>query len=116
MNPVYASFFVSIYLGVGIIFMHFLLKKAFHAQEIEDSVKEEENLYIGFARMFSKTQSLAGERFFSMIYAVGGLIGFPLCIFFVGANIIMWLIAMFDKIFLHEDEDEEESSDSRKMD
>ncbi|KXY51039.1 hypothetical protein AT268_31530 [Bacillus cereus] len=109
MSPVYASFFVSIYVGVGMLFMHYLLKKAYHAQEIENDVNEEENMYLGLAKMFENIQSIAGHRFASMVYAIGGLIGFPLFIIFVVVEMLIGLLSIFEKIFLSDiDNDKEE--------
>lgn len=111
MNPVYASFFVSIYVGVGMLFMHYLLKKAYHAQEIENDVNEEENMYLGLAKMFENIQSIAGHRFASMVYAIGGLIGFPLFLLFVGAEIIVGLLSIFNKVFLTDNDKKEEDDE-----
>ncbi|MEC3272666.1 hypothetical protein [Bacillus thuringiensis] len=107
MNPVYVSFFVSVYVGVGMLFMHYLLKKAHHAQEIKTDVNEEDNMYLELANMFENIQSMAGHRFASMVYAIGGLIGFPLFLFFVGAEIIVGLLSIFNKLFLSDNDEDE---------
>lgn len=106
-NPVYVSLFASVYVGVGMLFMHNLLKKAHHAQEIKTDVNEEDNMYLELANMFENIQSIAGHRFASMVYAIGGLIGFPLFIIFVVVEMLIGLLSIFEKIFLSDiDEDE----------
>ncbi|MDX5853567.1 hypothetical protein SIM22_05390 [Bacillus cereus group sp. BfR-BA-01363] len=89
--------------------MHYLLKKSHHAQEIKTDVNEEDNMYMELANTFENIQSIAGHRFASMVYAIGGLIGFPLFIIFVVVEMLIGLLSIFEKIFLSDiDNDKEE--------